>query len=313
MSFTIRVFFFVVILLTSGNLATGQAESNQKSVSPQEQVADDLNNVVDDIKENQPELRKLFSFSKIFWSVVFFLVGFFLIRIILRSLNLIAEKGTRRRMIYKSMIPVVRIVGWTIVISIIIVAILQPPIQTVVAVTASVGIAVGIAAQDILKNIFGGLTILFDHPFQVGDKIDSGKYYGEVVSIGLRSTKIVTPDDSLVTIPNGELMNQSVANSNSGESNCQVVAEIFLPIDVNTDLVRQIATETAQVSKYIYLNKPVVVLFGNEVKERRSYLKMRLKAYVMDPRHEFAFKSDMTERVIKELLHQKVIDKNDLF
>ena len=78
-----------------------------------------------------------------------------------------------------------------------------------------------------------------------------------MVEIGLRSTQVVTPDDSLVSVPNGEVMNQSVSNANSGEPNCQVVAEIVLPVTIDTDLVRKIALEAAQVSKYIYLNKPV--------------------------------------------------------
>jgi small-conductance mechanosensitive channel len=198
-----------------------------------------------------------------------------------------------------------------LVIYIIIAGIFQPPAATLLAVIASLGIAVGFAAQDIFKNIFGGIMILFDRPFQVGDKIEAGNYYGEVVKIGLRSTRIVTPDDSLVSIPNGDIMTQSVSNSNAGEPNCQVVAEIFLPITVDTEKVRQIATEAAQVSKYIYLNKPISVLFFNEVKERRSYYKMRLKAYVMDIRYEFNFKSDMTELVMKELLQQKIISPSD--
>jgi small-conductance mechanosensitive channel len=150
--------------------------------------------------------------------------------------------------------------------------------------------------------------IIFDRPFQVGDKIEIEDYYGEVIKIGLRSTRIVTPDDSMVTIPNGDLMSKPVSNSNSGEPNCQVVAELYLPIEIDTEKVRQIALEAAQVSRYVYLNKPIVVLFLNEVREDRSYLKMRLKAYVMDIRSEFAFKSDMTEIVMRELIKKKIID-----
>src|SRR5690606_1214145 len=151
-----------------------------------------------------------------------------------------------------------------------------------------------------------------DQPFKVGDKIEIGSHYGGVISIGLRSTRVVTPDDSLVSIPNGDLMNQSVSNSNAGEANCQVVAEIYLPITIDTERVRRLATEAAQVSRYIYLNKPITVLFFNDVKERRSYFKMRVKAYVMDIRYEFIFKSDMTELIIKELIKQNIISPDDL-
>ncbi|MCW8824059.1 MAG: mechanosensitive ion channel family protein, partial [Ignavibacteriaceae bacterium] len=173
-------------------------------------------------------------------------------------------------------------------------------------------IAIGLAAQDLVKNVIGGIMILFDRPFQVGDKIQVGDNYGEVLTIGLRSTRIVTGDDSVVSIPNSDIMTQSVSNSNSGEPNCQVVAEVYLPIDIDTVAVRDIALEVARVSKYVYLDKQMSVLFFNEVKEKRSFLKMRLKAYVMDIRYEFAFKSEMTELIIRELLNAGVLKKEDV-
>ncbi len=260
-----------------------------------------------------PSITEFISFGKIFWAIVFFVVGFYFIKILTKIFELFAEKSTRYRITVKGLIPVLRIFGWIIVLYIIIAGIFKPPVSTLIAVTASVGIAVGFAAQDIFKNIFGGIMILFDRPFQVGDKIEIGTYYGEVIKIGLGSTKIVTADDSKVSIPNGNIMNQSVSNSNSGEPDCQVVAEIYLPITVNTEEVRQIAIEAAQTSSYIYLGKPISVLFVNEVKERRSYLKMRLKAYVLDIRFEFILKSNMTEVVIRELLKNKIISPDEVF
>lgn len=258
-----------------------------------------------------PSLTEVISFGKVFWGIVFLLAGYFIIRFVTSILSTLAERSTHYRITIKGFIPVFNILAWIFILFVIIAGIFQPPIETVVAVTASVGIAVGFAAQDVLKNIFGGVMILFDQPFKVGDKIEIGQYYGEVIEIGLRSTRVVTPDDNLVSVPNSEIMNSSVSNANSGEANCQVVAEIFLPIHVNTEKVRQIATEAAQVSRFVYLNKPIVVLFFNEVKDRKAYLKMRLKAYVSDIRNEFAFKSDMTEIVMRELLQARIIKEDD--
>ena len=266
---------------------------------------------VDELKKQAPKLSEIFSLPKLFWSLVLVVIGYLLIRIFSRILEVLAERSARYRITLKGLIPVVRIIGWLLVIVTIITGIFQPPMATVLALSASIGVAVGFAAQDILKNIFGGVMILFDRPFQVGDKIEVGSFYGEVTEIGLRSTRIVTPDDSLVAIPNSTIMNGSVSNANSGETNCQVVAEIYLPLSVDTVRVREIATQAAQVSKYIYLNKPIAVLFFNEVKERRSYLKMRLKAYVMDIRSEFAFKSEMTELVVSTLLEEGIIKEED--
>jgi MscS family membrane protein len=257
-------------------------------------------------------LRNLFKLKKIIASLIVLLVGFYFLKFITRFLQIFAEKSTRYRLRLKGTIPIVRLLGWSIIIYIIIGMIIQPPFETLIALSASLGIAVGLAGQDLIKNIFGGIMILFDRPFQVGDKIQVGDNYGEVISIGLRSTRIVTSDDSTVIIPNSDIMNHSVSNSNSGEPNCQVVAEVFLPIDINTVAVRDIALEVAKVSKYVYLNKPINVLFFNEIKERRSFLKMRLKAYVLDVRYEFDFKSEMTELIIRELIKNGFLKRDDV-
>lgn len=74
------------------------------------------------------------------------------------------------------------------------------------------GLAVSLAAQDSLKNLFGSITILFDRPFALGQRILYGKYDGVVEEIGFRSTKIRTPDGSLVTIPNSNIVNDPVDN-----------------------------------------------------------------------------------------------------
>ncbi len=257
-------------------------------------------------------MLKVISVGKIIWSLIFLFITYLIIKGLTKLLHMLAERSARYRITVKGFIPVMRILGWILAGYVVIGGVFNPPVETIIAVAASIGIAVGFAAQDILRNIFGGLIIVIDRPFNVGDKIEIGQYYGEVVEIGLRSTQIVTPDDSLVSVPNGEVMKQSISNTNAGEPNCQVVAEIFLPITVDTDRVRKISIEAAQVSKYIYLNKPIKVLFINEVHQQRSYLKMRLKAYVLDIRDEFNFKSDMTEIVLKELINQKVIDALDL-
>ena len=328
--FYYSVFFFYISVCSGNNTSTAipktvqpkdsiiQTTTTTKVVTTTNEKNNPNNKEEDSTKEKiknelaPPPLWKYISFGKILWAAFFIIIGYFLIRFIVSVLEKFSEKSAKHRITVKGLIPIIKIFGWILIVVLIIVGIFQPPAATILALSASLGIAVGFAAQDVLKNVFGGVMILLDRPFQVGDKIEMGSHYGEVVEIGLRSIRIVTADDSLVSIPNGELMNSSVSNSNTGETNCQVVAEVYLPITVDTVKARQIATETAKVSKYIYLNKPISVLFFNEVKERRSYLKMRLKAYVMDIRYEFAFKSDMTEMVIKEFIKAEVIDPDDL-
>lgn len=74
------------------------------------------------------------------------------------------------------------------------------------------GIAVALAAKDSIENLFGSLTILFDMPFALGDWIKVDKVEGVVDEINLRSTKIRTFEDTLITLPNANLTRAAVEN-----------------------------------------------------------------------------------------------------
>lgn len=74
------------------------------------------------------------------------------------------------------------------------------------------GLAIALAAQETIRNIFGSITILADRPFDVGDWIVYDKYEGTVEEIGIRSTTIRTFSDSLLTVPNGRLMDVTIDN-----------------------------------------------------------------------------------------------------
>jgi small-conductance mechanosensitive channel len=252
------------------------------------------------------------SFGSIFWTVVLFLAAFFILRRLTHTLEKVAESSTRLRLAIKRVIPMLHILGWSAAVYLIVANAFKLPIQTLIALSASAGIAIGFASQDILKNIFGGIMIVLDRPFQVGDKVEVGSYYGEVKQIGLRSVRIVTPDDSQVSIPNGEIMNKSISNLNSGEPNAQVVSEFFFPPDINIIQAKKIAYRAAAVSRYVYLNKSITVIIKNEVHQGRSIIKMRLKAYVLDIRYENLFASEMTEIVLQEFLRTKLITAEQL-
>ncbi|HNZ54425.1 MAG TPA: mechanosensitive ion channel [bacterium] len=279
----------------------------QSEKLPESDDAENKNPVSGTIIDSKPQIEWKVSFGKVFWMIIIFLFAYMLIKYFTKALEAIAEKWAASRLFIKRVIPVFRLSGWIATIYLMIVGVLAPPIETILAVTASFGIAMGFASQDILKNIFGGIMILFDNPFQVGDKIQVGEHYGEVIHIGLRSVRIVTPDDSTVSIPNSDIVSRSVSNSNTGEFNCQVVAEFYFPIDVDLEKLRKLATRAAIVSKYVYLRKPVAVRFKNEIHEGRSMVKMRLKAYVLDLRYEFAFSTEMSEIVISEVLKQGLV------
>lgn len=79
-----------------------------------------------------------------------------------------------------------------------------------------VGIAVAFAAQNTIAHIFGGISVYFDKPFKVGDRIqlESGEL-GDVIDVGIRSTRIQTLDETMIVIPNDKIANAKIINFNA--------------------------------------------------------------------------------------------------
>jgi len=266
--------------------------------------------VKESIRKSKPmkSIAEIISISKLVWALIVLVITFYGVKLIVSILDNLAERYPNNRLFIKRLVPALRIVLWSISIYFVIEGVFNPPAETVFAMLASISIAIGFASQDILKNVFGGFMIILDRPFQVGDKVDIGGHYGEVTQIGLRSCRLVTPDDSVVSVPNGELMNKSVSNTNSGALDCQVVAEVYLPQNTDPQWVREIAYKVAATSKYVYLNKPIAVIIKNEIAGSRKVMKIRVKAYVIDIRFEFPFMSEMTEIFLKECSKKNILE-----
>lgn len=90
--------------------------------------------------------------------------------------------------------------------------IFEVDITTLIAGISIGGLAIALAAQDTLKNLFGSLTIFMDKPFQIGDWINFNDVDGTVEEVGFRSTRIRTFAKSLVYVPNGKLADMVINN-----------------------------------------------------------------------------------------------------
>ena len=240
------------------------------------------------------ETAKSYGF-RAFLAVILLAVTDQLIKVTVFVVERLAERSPARRLLYKRLVPIIRLFFWLVAVLLIVRVVFEVDTRGLVAAAAAIGVAVGFAAQDILKNIFGGFVIIADKPFQVGDKISVGGTYGEVVSIGLRSTRIVTADDNSVSVPNAQVVDSQVSNANSGALHCQVVTDLYLPGWADENSAKQIAFETAATSQYVYLKQPIVVIVKDEYREGHV-LHLLVKAYVLDNRYELLLVSDITER-----------------
>ncbi len=168
---------------------------------------------------------------------------------------------------------------------------------TLIGGTAAV--AIGFALKDLVASFVAGITILLDQPFQVGDRVEFGGYYGDVTAIGLRSVRLQTLNDNTVTIPNSKFLSDITSSGNYGALDMMVLMDFHVAIDQDIDLARCIVSEAALSSRYIFLDKPVVVQVNQLLMENLISVRLRLKAYVLDTRHEGAFETDVNLRCLR--------------
>ncbi len=110
-----------------------------------------------------------------------------------------------------------------------------------------VGIALGFAAKDTLANLFSGVFIIADGPYHVGDYVvlDSG-HRGQVLHIGLRSTRILTRDDVQITVPNSIIGNGAIVNETSGTPRYRLRVKVGVAYGSDIDQVRVVLMQVAQ-------------------------------------------------------------------
>jgi MscS family membrane protein len=119
-----------------------------------------------------------------------------------------------------------------------------------------VGVAIAIAAKDMLSNFFGGISIFMDRPYKLGDYIvlESGER-GEVVTIGVRSTRIKTRDDILIAVPNAVIANSKIINESAPIPNFRVRIHVSVSYGSDIDLVERTLLEIASNNRNI-LSEP---------------------------------------------------------
>lgn len=141
-------------------------------------------------------------------------------------------------------------VGMRVVVVIIAVAIMGVPTASIVTLLGSCGVTIGLALQGSLSNLAGGIMLLLFRPFKVGDYILSGDSEGTVEAISVFYTTLVTPNNSVVVIPNNTLSNSVLENVSAKETR-RIVLNFVLsedtPVDKGVEALLELAGENEQV------------------------------------------------------------------
>lgn len=253
-------------------------------------------------------LTEFLSLMHLLQAVGVLLVGWLAIKLLWWAVNRLAGRFRRYRLHITGIFPFLRMLIWVFVIGVILLGVLNPPREIMLAVLASAGIAVGLAAQDVVRGIIAGMLIMFNGSLRVGDMVKIGEHYGEVVSMNLNVVCLRTFDDNLVSIPNTVVINQAVSDANAGELIEMVVITFDLPATADVQRVKRLAWKAAVGSPYTYLKKPVLVLVEDRF-ERTFLTRFRVKAYVLDVRFERLLASDIAERIKQALIAEGLLNE----
>lgn len=157
-----------------------------------------------------------------------------------------------------------------IVLFVTIASILGVPLTSIVTVLGSAGIAIGLALQGGLSNIAGGIIILFFKPFTVGDFIDTHVDSGTVKGISLFYTTLVTPDNKIISIPNGNLANQATVNYSKNDTRrLDIDVEVSYKNDIND--VKKIINDILAKEKRLIKDQEVFVELTNYKDSSMTY------------------------------------------
>jgi MscS family membrane protein len=162
-----------------------------------------------------------------------------------------------------------------------------------------VGLAVGLAAQDTLANLFAGVSLIADAPYKIGDVLvlEDGTR-GVVTEIGLRSTRVQTMDDVEVIVPNAKMASNTVINESSGVEPCERVScSVEVAYGSDLDLVRQVLLNATAGTRKITEDVPRLAPRVRFQAFADSGIKVSVYVWIADPRDKVEVVDQLVVRV----------------
>lgn len=257
---------------------------------------------------NDPDIGNIASFVEVlsFSKVTLLLVGVIILGIAVKFVagmgKTLNAKMPSRRLLIAQIVTIISFVVYIFGGTYLFYGIIQPPKTLMLAVSGTLAVALGLSLKDLIASVVAGVILLFDRPFQVGDRVTFEGTYGEITSIGLRAVRLVTLDDSVVTIPNSKFITDLVSSGNFGALDMMV--EINFHVDLSSDISMacKLLHEAAITSRFVFLKKPVSIVLSEVDFSSRPAMQIRVKCYVIDIRFEKALQSDILLRGNKALI-----------
>ncbi len=168
------------------------------------------------IKEWVVSQALLDSIARVLIALLIMFVSFKIINAFARRIEKRATKKNADKTIMKTLAYILRL-GLKIVVTICLVGFVGIDTSGLTALVTSLGVCVGLAVNGALSNLAGGVLLILTRPFRVDDYIEAQGHGGTVADIRITYTKLITPDNKVVYIPNGTLANGDIVNYSEKE------------------------------------------------------------------------------------------------
>ena len=182
-----------------------------------------------------------------------------------------------------------------------VVAILGVPMASMVALIASAGLAIGLALQGALSNLAGGIMIMILRPFQIGNFVDVDGNSGTVKDVGIFYTVINTPDNKVITIPNGTVMANPIINYSKNDRRR---VELVFCVDYSSDVEKVKGILLEEVEKHeLALKDPAP--FARLTKQDEHSLNFTLRVWAT-PANYWTLHFDLLENIHRRFEEENV-------
>ena len=245
------------------------------------------------------QLGSVIRWAGIFPAMIVLVVSAIGLKFVSKTTEKFGAQFAGRRLLFQKVATIIRFIVYIGSTAMVLGLCVRLDEKVLAVIGGTFAIAIGFAIRDLVASFIAGIIVMIDRPFQVGDRVSFGGEYGDITSIGLRSVRLQTLDDNTVTIPNNKFLTDITSNGNYGALDMQVVMDFYIGVDQDVALAQEIVTEAALTSRYVHLPKPVVVRVNQVIQDQYVAVRLRLKAYVLDTRHEKTFESDVNLRVIR--------------
>ena len=155
--------------------------------------------------------------SKLLPAVILLVIGVLVIRLVMSVIQKFLDKSKLEKAAH-SLIKSLAKVALYLLLGLTVASKLGIDVTGVIALASVLTLAISLSIQNMLANVIGGFTLLYTHPFHSGDYVDIGADSGTVVEIGMSYTKLQTPDNKVISIPNSTVVGSQVVNYSVSET-----------------------------------------------------------------------------------------------